>query len=96
MSNGHCGLIVVIDDSRTPIGLVTDGDLRRALQRHADLLALPVSDIMTTKPVTIREDASIGDSRERMHRLRLKALVVVDSEERLTGVVEIFGDQPID
>lgn len=96
MSNGHCGLIVVIDDSNTPIGLVTDGDLRRALQRHAELLSLPVSDIMTAKPVTIHEETCIRDARERMHRLRLKALVVVDSEERLTGVVEIFGDQPID
>jgi len=96
MSNGHCGLIIAIDGSKTPVGLVTDGDLRRALQRHTDLLSLTVHEIMTAKPVTIHEDASLRDARERMHRLRLKALVVVDSEERLTGVIEIFGDQPID
>jgi arabinose-5-phosphate isomerase len=96
MSHGRCGMIIVTDNSSVPIGLVTDGDLRRALQRHTNLLKLPVSKIMTMKPVTIHELASTRDARERMHRLRLKALVVVDGEGKLTGVVEIFGDQSID
>ncbi len=90
LSNGHCGLIIVTDDSKTPIGLVTDGDLRRALQRHADLLNLPVSEIMTTKPVVVHECASTRDAGERMHRMRLKALVVVDSEGHLTGIVDFL------
>ena len=95
MSQGRCGMIIVTDDSNGPIGLVTDGDLRRALQRHANLLTLPVSEIMTAKPVTIHEFASAHDARERMHRLHLKALVVVDAEGKLAGIVEIFGDQLI-
>lgn len=92
MSDGHLGLIVVVDSSMAPIGLLTDGDLRRALQRHEELLSLPVSMVMTTGPVTIQESARARDARERMHRLGLRALVVVDSEGKLTGVAEYLGD----
>ena len=92
MTNSHLGLIVVVDDSMAPIGLLTDGDLRRALQRHGNLLSLPVSSVMTTGPVVIQETARTRDARERMHRLGLRALLVVDSEGKLTGVAEYLGD----
>jgi arabinose-5-phosphate isomerase len=96
MSNGDCGLIIVTDDANTPIGLVTDGDLRRALQRHANLLEQKASDIMTVNPVTIQESASTREAKARMHRLRLKALLVVDLDGKLTGVIEIFGENSIE
>ncbi len=92
MTNSHLGLIVVVDDFMAPIGLLTDGDLRRALQRHENLLSLPVSAVMTTGPVAIQESAPARDARERMHRLGLRALLVVDSEGKLTGVAEYLGD----
>ena len=93
MTNGQLGLIVVINESLAPVGILTDGDLRRSLQRHENLLTLPVSAVMNTEPVTILETARSRDARERMHRMGLKALLVVDSDGKLTGVAENSGDQ---
>ncbi len=91
MSSGRCGLVIVTDDYQCPLGIVTDGDLRRALQQDAQALQRPISEFMTRKPVTVREDATIREAQERMHRLRLKALVVVDAKQRVVGVIEIFN-----
>ena len=90
MTAGRCGLAVVVAHGES-IGIVTDGDVRRALQQRPDLLELPVSQIMTPQPVTIHEDATLHEAEERMHRMRLKALVVVDSRHRVSGVIEIFN-----
>ncbi len=92
MSSGRCGLVIVVDDERRPLGIVTDGDLRRALQRKEGLLRAELSEIMTREPVTIHETGTYKEAQERMHRLRLKALVAVDEANRVTGVVEIFDD----
>lgn len=92
MSAGRCGLVVIVNEAHHPIGIVTDGDLRRGLQSRSDLLNLPISSIMTAPPVTIRSDALVHDARERMHGLRIKALVVVDGNNLVEGVVEIFDD----
>ncbi len=92
MTDGHLGLIAITDDSTVPLGLLTDGDLRRALQRHENLLALPVSAVMTKDPVTIQESSHTREARERMSRLGLRTLLVVDSKGQLTGVIENLGD----
>jgi arabinose-5-phosphate isomerase len=91
MSSGRCGLVIVTDHDGKPLGIVTDGDLRRALQHDPNALHSPVSAFMTRKPVTVRDDATIREAEERMHRLRLKALVVVDTKQQVVGVIEIFN-----
>jgi arabinose-5-phosphate isomerase len=92
MTQGRLGLVLVMHGDRL-VGLVTDGDLRRAMQRHPDLLTVPVSDIMTTNPVTIDEDVLLADAHQRMSQLKLKALVVVNGEAKVTGVVEVFDEK---
>jgi CBS-domain-containing membrane protein len=52
-----------------------------------------VADVMTPRPVAIHENTSLREAHERMHRLRLKALVVVDDHNRVTGVIEVY-DSP--
>lgn len=91
MTEGRCGLAIVLDDQERLTGLVTDGDVRRSLQRHPGLLDLPVQSIMTKNPVTIEENATLGEAEDRMTRLRLKALLALDGAGRVSGVVEIFA-----
>jgi arabinose-5-phosphate isomerase len=90
MTSGRCGLVVVTNENRQLRGIVTDGDLRRALQSNKDLLHRKVSEIMTTQPVAIHESASVREADERMRRLRIKALVVVNDDNQVCGIVEIF------
>jgi arabinose-5-phosphate isomerase len=89
ITEGRLGLVLVMTGERL-LGLVTDGDLRRAMQREADLLSLPVSEIMTRNPVTIDENTLLADAHQRMQGMKLKALVVLNQEGRVTGVVEVF------
>jgi len=92
MTEGRLGLVLVKSGERL-VGLVTDGDLRRAMQRHEDLLSLPVSEIMTLNPVTIHEDTPLASAHERMKKMKLKALVAVNSRGRVTGVIEVFDEK---
>jgi arabinose-5-phosphate isomerase len=92
ITEGRLGLVLVMSGERL-VGLVTDGDLRRAMQRCEDLLTLPVSEIMTRNPVTIDEDTLLADAHQRMQAMKLKALVVVDADGRVSGVTEVFDDK---
>jgi arabinose-5-phosphate isomerase len=94
MTAGRMGLVIAVSGAGEPLGIVTDGDLRRTLVgAGAAMTGLQVADVMTSNPVTIRQDASLREAHERMHRLRLKALVVVDADNRVTGVIEVY-DSP--
>jgi arabinose-5-phosphate isomerase len=90
MSHGRRGLAIVVDDADKLCGVVTDGDLRRALARRGDLLDREISEIMTQTPVTISENAPVAEAEERMQSLRLKALIALDVEGRVSGVIEVF------
>jgi len=93
ITEGRLGLVLVTNDGGRLVGIVTDGDLRRAMQRYPDLLGRPVADIMTDNPVTIDEDCLVDVALERMQGLKLKALVAVNAWGRVTGVVEVFDDK---
>lgn len=91
MTQGRCGLAIIVGDEQQLLGVVTDGDLRRALQRDSGLLGRATEEIMTRQPVTISEDATLAEAEELMQRLRIKALLAQGIDGRVTGVVEIFS-----
>jgi arabinose-5-phosphate isomerase len=89
ITRGRLGLALVLDGT-TLRGIVTDGDLRRAMQRHDDVLNVPVSEVMSPHPVTISHDALFSEAEKLMRRRKIKALVVVDDVGKVVGIVEIF------
>lgn len=91
MSQGRLGLVMVMRGEKL-VGLITDGDLRRGMQQYPDMLVRPVSDIMTTSPVTIPESTLLVDAHRRMQQMKLKAFVVVNGKSQVTGVVEVFEE----
>lgn len=96
MSEGGLGLGIVTasqtgDELPTTLGLVTDGDIRRAVQDDASALEKPVSHFMSRAPVTIAPDGGLEEARNRMKHLRFKTLLVVDGSSRLHGVVDLFS-----
>lgn len=92
MTKGRLGLALVMAGGRL-VGLVTDGDLRRGMQRHDNLLTMPVSEIMTLNPVTISENTMLSDAHTRMQAMKLKALIVTNSAGKVSGVVDVFDDE---
>ena len=78
-------------------GIITDGDIRRAMQRlGAEFFGTPVSAIMSTNPKTISKDAKIVEAGEKMNHHSIHSLIVVDhpAHDRVVGVVDSFSCLP--
>lgn len=80
MSHHPLGAACVVDTGRKLIGLITDGDLRRALEAHDDIRALRAADVMTANPVTIAPEARLLDALRLMEDRpsQISVLPVVD------------------
>lgn len=88
MTAGRLGLSIVVCDDEV-VGIVTDGDLRRALEHQIDLATARVADIMTRQPKTVSPTTMVVDAEDRMQQEKVKALVVAEGK-RLVGVFDIF------
>ncbi|MCA9622675.1 MAG: KpsF/GutQ family sugar-phosphate isomerase [Myxococcales bacterium] len=90
ITQGRLGLVLVKEGERLR-GIVTDGDLRRCLQRQSGRLnGLKVTDIMTPNPITVDEGTLLSDAHELMQLEKITALVVVDRDGSVVGVVQVF------
>jgi len=85
------GAACVIAPDGTLAGLITDGDLRRALQAHDDIRPLRARDIMTRSPVTVEPEALLREALHRMeHRpSQISVLPVVDEAGRCLGLIRL-------
>lgn len=91
ISNGRLGLCVAMRDEKV-IGIITDGDIRRAMENSQDkFFQLTVSDIMTRNPKVVAPDTKITDIENIMHRNKIHSVLVVDEEMHLLGVVDSFS-----
>jgi len=89
MSRGRMGMTAIVDDSERVIGIFTDGDLRRTLEKGADLRATAIADVMGVKPRTIAPERLAAEAVEIMERHKVNQLLVVDKENRLVGALNM-------
>ncbi len=89
MSRGRLGMTAVLDASGRVRGIFTDGDLRRALARIADLAATRVAEVMTTGPRTIRPEALAAEAVQVMELHKIGQLLVVDALGELVGALNM-------
>ncbi|HWI81492.1 KpsF/GutQ family sugar-phosphate isomerase [Ramlibacter sp.] len=87
MSDKGLGASAVVDAEGRVLGIFTDGDLRRLVEKGIDLRRLTARDVMHPKPRIIRDDALAVDAAELMEQHRITSVLVVDAEDRLTGAV---------
>lgn len=88
VTEGGLGIALVSADQRAVIGIITDGDLRRAVQaRRQAFFGLTASELMTPSPITIGVDSNMNAALELMAEHRITLLVVVDAD-RVVGVVQ--------
>ena len=90
MTAGRLGLAIVMDGQSLK-GIITDGDLRRAFGKKASLTDTKAVDIMTHHPLTIRADAMQEEAESRMMENKISRLIVLDDQDRLAGVVQVYG-----
>jgi arabinose-5-phosphate isomerase len=85
------GLAAIVDDSHHVLGVFTDGDLRRLVEKGADLRAVRAEEVMYRQPRRIRPEALAVEAVKLMEAHRITSVLVVDAADVLVGVVHI-GD----
>ncbi len=88
ITKGGLGLSVVVDDGEIQ-GLITDGDLRRALFDHEQIVGLKASDVMCRGPLTISETEMFAEAERIMLKANITSLLVVNDAGALTGVLKL-------
>jgi arabinose-5-phosphate isomerase len=91
MTRRPWGAACIVKAEGTLAGLITDGDLRRALTNHDDIRELRALDVMTRSPVEIGPEASLGQALEIMERRpsQISVLPVVDEARRALGLLRL-------
>jgi CBS domain-containing protein len=87
MTEAGIGSIPVVDPARRPVGIVTDSDLRRTVVARARPVSDPVSLIMSSPVVTLRQVDPALEALRLMGDHGISHLVVVDENERISGVI---------
>ena len=91
ITQGRLGLVVVLQNEKIA-GVVTDGDLRRALEKKDRFFQFSARDIMSSTPKTITPDKMVVEAEEVMTKHKIVSLLV-EKDQRLVGVVQIYNLQ---
>jgi arabinose-5-phosphate isomerase len=89
MSNGRMGITAVVDDAGRLQGVISDGDLRRLLERRGDILSLPASECMTRHPKTIPADELATSALALMEKNKITSLFIVDGAGVIAGAIHL-------
>ena len=89
MSKKGMGMTAVVDAQRRVLGIFTDGDLRRALDRGIDVHKVSMRQVMTPHCVTIRETPLAAEGVQVMQSRKVYSLLVADDEEVLIGAISM-------
>ena len=89
ISSGMLGAAAVINTDGTLAGVITDGDLRRMLEKGRDISGIKARDIMTLKPKTVHADELAVEAFKMMEKYKITQLVVVDNRGAYCGMVHI-------
>jgi arabinose-5-phosphate isomerase len=89
MSRGRIGMTAVLDAAGLVKGVFTDGDLRRTIEKTADLNDLRVDDVMTKNPRTIRSGTLAAEAVHVMEAHKVNQVLVVDEHGTLLGALNM-------
>jgi arabinose-5-phosphate isomerase len=88
VSRGKMGMAVAMEGERVA-GIITDGDVRRAMERmHEDFYNVRVAEVMTTSPKCVSADTKLTQIQQILHKNNIHAVLVTDHENHLVGIVE--------
>lgn len=92
VSKGKLGLGVSIDEQGLVKGIITDGDIRRAMERwQGDFVNHTVADILTRSPKTVLPDTNVTDILKMMNKHKVHSVLVTDNNGKLLGVVDHYS-----
>jgi arabinose-5-phosphate isomerase len=89
ISRKGLGMTAIVDDSKHLLGIYTDGDLRRTLEKKLDFSTTPVSTVMSRTPRSIGPEALAVDAVQLMEQYNISQLPVVDTSKKLVGALNM-------
>ncbi len=89
MNAKHLGATLVKDGDNQLCGIITDGDLRRALAKGTDVRGLNARDLMSPSPKTVHEDQTAAEALALMEMFSITLLVILDKRKHIRGVVHL-------
>lgn len=90
VSFGKLGLCVAIDEGRI-VGIITDGDVRRAMEKLQErFFNVQVQEVMTRTPVCVSPETKVSEILRILHERKIHAVLVVNEQHELLGVVDNF------
>eukprot|EP01041_Mallomonas_annulata_P039559 gene39559-63270_t len=81
------GVTAVVDENQQLIGIITDGDLRRMLEKTSDISTICASDILSTHPITVQPEALAVEALELLKKHDISQLIVAEN-----GIYKDFKD----
>ena len=91
ISKTKLGIAVAIDNGKIA-GVVTDGDVRRAMQKKQDeFFDLTVKEIMSCNPKLINENAKLSEAEKMMRQYNIHSLVVINERNEFVGIIDAFS-----
>lgn len=91
VSKKRLGMTMVYNAQNQPVGIITDGDIRRAIQRFDEIKPLTAADFMTPGFKRIAQDELLTEALEMMDLNKITTLTVVDETEKVVGVLSIHN-----
>ncbi|MDO5667078.1 MAG: KpsF/GutQ family sugar-phosphate isomerase [Alcaligenaceae bacterium] len=89
MSAKHLGMTIITDEQNKPIGIFTDGDLRRLIAQQGDIRNIKIEDVMNHSPRTIHYRAMAVDAATIMEQNKLSQIIVIDDKQHLVGALNM-------
>jgi arabinose-5-phosphate isomerase len=89
MTRKGLGMTAVIDPDRRLLGIFTDGDLRRLLDRDVDVRKATIAEVMKRSPRTVSQDVLAVEAVRLMEEARVNGLLAIDDEGRLAGALNM-------
>lgn len=91
ITNKKLGCVCVVEDGNTLVGIITDGDVRRTLQKFDNIDQLKVVDVMTKNPIKVHYSALLGEALSLMEQResQINVLPVVDDNDTCIGVIRL-------
>ena len=87
MTRKKIGVVSVVDDDNHLVGIITDGDLRRIIEKHIDIYSVKVDSVMTITPKRITKDKLAVEALQFIKNNNINNIPVVDCEDKLIGTI---------
>ncbi|RRD80482.1 KpsF/GutQ family sugar-phosphate isomerase [Alloprevotella sp. OH1205_COT-284] len=90
MTSGRLGMCIAIEDRRI-VGVITDGDIRRGMERFGDsFFVRTVAEMMSRKPISVRPETKVSEIENLLQQHKIHSVLVINDDEELVGVVDSF------